>query len=185
MAALRPRLLRPYAGHPLWLSETPLVRDSEGSEGLLGELAKYGIDADAGGYLYKRQVQLAQIVEQEISPLLESVGLPRAAVEHGGLITSAGWGFTIPPGDDPPLVVHWYPAVEEAERLINATKGNEQEWAHTGRVVAGMRAMETALAEVLRIHDYQVDQTPSPDGNGQRFEVRIRDHGGSLDDGRG
>jgi hypothetical protein len=125
-------------------------------------------------YLYKRQVELAQIVEQEIALLLESAGLPRAAVEDGGLITSAGWAFTIPPGDDPPLVVHWYPPVEEAERLINATTGNEQERAHAGRVVAGVRAMETALAEVLRIHGYQVDQVPSEDGNGQRFEVRIQ-----------
>ncbi|WP_179278733.1 hypothetical protein [Actinomadura mexicana] len=63
--------------------------------------------------------------------------------------------------------------MEEAERLINATKSDEQAWAHADRVMAVMRAMETALAEVLRIHGYQVDQRPSTDGNGQRFEVRI------------
>ena len=151
-----------------------MVGGSEVGKDLLEQLAKYGIKADAGGYLYKRQVELAQIVEQEIAPLLESVGLPRAAVEDGGLITSAGWAFTIPPGDDPPLVIHWHPTMEEAERLIHATADNEQERAHTGRVVAGMRTMETALAEVLRIHGYQVDQVPSADGHRQRFEARIQ-----------
>ena len=68
----------------------------------------------------------AESPEQEISPLLESAGLQRAAVEHGGLITSAGGSE----GDGP------------------------------GRIAAHPRLSG--------------DQTPPPNGEGQRFEVRIR-----------
>jgi hypothetical protein len=147
--------------------------DNTPSTSLLDELAKYGITPDKEGYLYKRQVELARTVESEIAPLLQSIGLPRATTEPGGMISSAGWSFTIPPSENPALVIHWYPTVEESSRLIQASEDDPQEWERTGRIVSAIRAMEAAVAEILRKNSYQVDEVPSEEGTGIAFEVRI------------